>query len=267
MRFVTVLAAAVVGLVACGDDGGSGGDGSALAAALDRRELVVVAITEAGVEREPVPGTEIRLNFEDGQLGASAGCNSMSGRHAIDGAVLVVEELATTEMACEPALMAQDAWLAEVLTGRPEVVLDDNGISLIDGSTALLLVDREAVRPDAPLVGTVWVLDTIFEGSGPDGTATNVPGGVEASVTFGEDGTYGIDTGCNTGSGSYEQLGVDVLELAGPAITAIGCGGDEGAVEAAVLAVFAPGEVDVAIDDQRLTLTTETAGLGFRAAS
>lgn len=258
--------------VACGDDG-SGGDGSALATALDGRELVVVAATEAGVERELVEGTEIRVTFDDGQLGASAGCNSMSGRYALDGAVLVVDQLATTEMGCEPPLMDQDAWLAQVLTGRPEVVVDGNGVSLIDGSTTLLLADREAVRPDATLVGTVWVLDTIFEGGGPDGSASSVPGGVRASVTFDPDGTVTIDTGCNSGSGPYEEVpAIDAegtaLQLGDIATTRRACAGEGVAtVEDAMLAVFAPGVVVADVDDQRLTLTSDTAALGFRTDS
>jgi heat shock protein HslJ len=263
VRALLVLVIAA-GVVACSDDGGAG-DGSDVAAQVDGRELVVVAVTEAGAERELVEGTEIRLTFEAGQLGASAGCNSMGGPYAFDGAVLVVDGLATTDMACEPPLMAQDEWLAGVLSGRPEVSIDDNGVSLVDGSTAVLLVDREAVRPDAPLVGTVWVLDTIFEG-GPDGAASSVPGGVEASVTFADDGTFAIDAGCNGIGGEYEQTGATTLVLAGTGSTLAGCPADVAAVEELMLDVFAPGQVEATVDDQRLTLTAGDAGLGFRAA-
>lgn len=265
-RSLLVLPVLVVALSACSGDDGGGGGGSDVAAQLDGRELVVVAVTEAGAERDLVAGTEIRLTFEAGQLGASAGCNSMGGPYAVDGNVLVVGDLSTTEMACEPPLMAQDDWLAGVLTGRPEVSFDDNGVSLVDGATAVLLADREAVRPDAPLVGTVWVLDTIFEG-GPDGAASSIPGGVEASVTFADDGTFGIDAGCNAIGGEYEQRGETTLVLDGTVTTLVGCAADVAAVEELMMAVFAPGEVEATVDDQRLTITAGDAGLGFRASS
>jgi heat shock protein HslJ len=262
VRALLVLVIAA-GVVACSDDGGAG-DGSDVAAQLDGRELVVVAVTEAGAARELVEGTEIRLTFADGQLGASAGCNSMGGPYAFDGAVLVVDGLATTDMACEPPLMAQDEWLAGVLSGRPQVSIDDNGVSLVDGSTAVLLVDREAVRPDAPLVGTVWVLDTIFEG-GPDGAASSVPGGVEASVTFADDGTYSVATGCNVGSGAYELTGATTLRLEQPLVSLRPCEPDQAVAEGAMLSLFAPGEVEAVVDDQRLTISAGDVGLGFRA--
>jgi heat shock protein HslJ len=257
----------LAGPLGCGDDGGGGGggDGADLDAELDGRELVATGITEDGVRREPVAGTEIRLTFDDGQLGATAGCNSMGGRYALDGDVLVVDELATTDMACEPPLMAQDEWLAGLLAGRPSVGLDGTDVTLTTGSTVVKLTDRQVVRPDAPLVGTVWVLDTIFEG-GPDGAASSVPDGVEASVTFGDDGTYSIATGCNVGSGDYEQTGPDTLRLAQPLVSLSPCEPDQAVAEGAMLSLFAPGDVEAVVDDQRLTLTAGDAGLGFRAA-
>ena len=59
----------------------------------------------------------MRLSFVDGQLGASGGCNSMGGSYVVDGDRLAVEQMMTTEMACEPALMEQDQWLAALLDG------------------------------------------------------------------------------------------------------------------------------------------------------
>ena len=45
--------------------------------------------------------------------------------------MLVVAEMAMTEMACEPAaLMDQDTWLAAVLTSRPTVALDGDTLTL-----------------------------------------------------------------------------------------------------------------------------------------
>ena len=69
-----------------------------------------------------VAGSEIRLTFAGANLGANAGCNQLRGTWSLEGDVLVVpENMAMTQMACEPALMDQDSWLAEFLTSRPTV--------------------------------------------------------------------------------------------------------------------------------------------------
>ena len=61
------------------------------------------------------PGSSITLTFEDGTVSARAGCNSMSGAVVIKGDVLIAPTLASTMMACEEALMAQDTWFAAFL--------------------------------------------------------------------------------------------------------------------------------------------------------
>ncbi len=76
-----------------------------------------------------VAGSVVRVTFRDGGVAVHAGCNSMSGSYRIDGDRLVVGQLATTEMACEPDLMAQDQWVAGLLNGAT-IALDGNTLTL-----------------------------------------------------------------------------------------------------------------------------------------
>ena len=186
----------------------------------------------------------------------------LSGPYRFEGDVLEVDGMGGTEMACGQESMDLDDWLVDVLSARHTVSFDGAEVVLTSGPTTVGLIDRQAVRPDVPLVGTSWVLDATIEGNG----ASSLPRDFDATVTFADDGTFAIDTGCNTGSGSYEQTSDTTVVLDGATITAIGCGEDVAEVEAAMLEVFAAGAADVIIHDQQLTLIAGDVGLGFQAA-
>jgi heat shock protein HslJ len=228
---------------------------------LDGRAFLSEAVTEDGAPRPLVEHTRIRLDFRDGQIGASAGCNSMGGPYRIDGGVLVVAEgLSTTEMGCAPELHDQDEWLAAFLTSRPEVALDGDRLVLSTPSTEVVLVDREVADPDRPLTGTTWTLDTIIEGD----AASSVPEGVTATLTISDDGTVALNTGCNSGGGTAE-IGDATITFGQIATTLRACLPEVMAVEEAVVAVVQEGEVAYEIEAGRLTLTAGDRGLGFTA--
>ena len=180
----------------------------------------------------------------------SAGCNGMTVGYSVEGTTLVTDgEVASTLMGCAPELGAQDEWITELLTRDLEVDLDGDRLALTAGDTVLTLVDAATTTPLADgLVGPTWTLDTLVDGD----VASSVPIGVTASLTFADDDTYGVDTGCNTGSGTY-ALEDAALQIDPPGITRRGCQGDAAEVEQAVLAVLTD-EVDARIEDGRLVL-------------
>jgi heat shock protein HslJ len=202
--------------------------------------------------------TQVRLSFRDGQVSASAGCNSMSGTYRIDGDRLRTTSLATTEMACDPPRMEQDAWLASLLDGAT-VGLDGNTLTLAREGVRLTLLDRRVADPDRPLALTRWVVDAIVTGD----AVSSLPVGVVAALTFSADGVA-VETGCNTGGTSVTVS--DVTITFGPlSLTKRGCAGGAMAVEQAVTAVLS-GEVGYAIEAGTLTLDAGAAGLVLRAA-
>lgn len=243
-------------LTACGAGAGAGGP------AVEGRTFLSTAVTEDGRPRELADGSRISLSFEDGQLRASAGCNTMGGAYTLEGQTLAAGPLAMTEMGCAPALMEQDAWLADLLTGGPALALDGDELALTSGSTVVTLLDRVVADPDRPLVGTTWRVDGLVSGE----TVSSTPGDAEATLTFAEDGSVEVLAGCNRGRGTWSE-GEDGQSLTvGPlALTRMACEGARGELEASVLQVLGAGELQVDITAATLRLTAGDAGLVLRA--
>lgn len=205
-----------------------------------------------------VPGSRVRLTFDVGQIGAQAGCNTMSGPTAIVDGRLALGGLAMTEMACEIALMDQDAWLAAFLDGAAIGLAGDTLTLAKDGIT-LTLVDRELADPDRPLVGTRWVVDGFVAGD----AVSSAPAGVVASLTFGE-GRVAVEAGCNTG-GAPVTVEPTAMSFGPLVLTEMACQGAAAAVEQAVTATLV-GTAAYAIEADVLTLTAGPNGLILRAA-
>ena len=118
--------------------------------------------------------------------------------------MLVVPAPAQTQMACDPpALMDQDTWLASVLTSRPTVALAGDTLTVTADGATVTFVDQAVVDPARPLEGPVWTVDTLVAGD----AASSLPAGVRAPTLTFTAGTVAVDTGCNTGSGTYTVEG------------------------------------------------------------
>jgi heat shock protein HslJ len=126
------MVGAVLLVGGCGDDSdgdaedpGGEGDGTV--------ELADKTFVSNEVEGyELVEGTEVALVFEDDGLSVSAGCNTMSAPYVHeDGKVTWSGEPAATMMACDEALMEQDAWLAGLFTEGVEVSNNDSAADLV----------------------------------------------------------------------------------------------------------------------------------------
>lgn len=256
-RLTVPAAVAALGLAACGG-GGSDAIGDEGPPALAGRTFLS-EIGDSGGDRALVPGTRITLAFEDDGLRASAGCNTMGGPWALEGSTLVLSEMSVTEMGCDRPRYAQDEWLWGFLGARPEVSLAGEVLTLTAEDTVIELLDREVADPDRPLVGTTWRGDSIVEG---ETVFTSAAVG-DVSLVLAENGTFSVSTGCNEGGGRVE-VGERTLTFGELALTARACPGvDE--VEAAVIAVFAAGEVGFSIEGPVLTLTAGDRGLVLRA--
>lgn len=260
----TVIAIALaVSLSGCGkrppsDASGvrSGSSGAGDGAELRGRSFTSVAVTEQGRPRALVGGTTVVLKFtDDGRLLAGAGCNTMSAPVTLTGAKLAVDDLATTELGCDPARHQQDEWLAGLLQGTPSWRLDGANLVLTSPDTEIVLASESAV----PLIGTRWTVDALVTGE----TAASVPRGVTATLVF-EDGTVTISTGCNTGSSHYRMSG-STLGFEAPVLTKRACGPEATEVEQAVVAVL-NGDVSYRIDSAALALTN-AAGRGLHLRS
>ncbi|MET7403021.1 META domain-containing protein [Dactylosporangium sp. NPDC005572] len=254
MRRIAALAGALLTLAGCAQAGGA----DPAQQAPWGTTYTATAVTEQGAPRPLADGTRIELRFmRDGRLIASAGCNQLSGKARIAAERLRVDELASTEIGCDPARHEQDRWLAAFLERGPAWRLAGDRLTLDAGGTTLDLV---AGTP-RPLAGPRWVVDTLVTGE----VAGSVPAGVEAWLTFGTDGRVTGSDGCNQLGGAYTAEG-STIRFADLVTTKMACQDERAAVESAVLRVLR-GEVRSAIDGDHLTLTaSDGTGLRLRAS-
>jgi heat shock protein HslJ len=226
---------------------------------LDGREFILGSLTAGGEPRPLVPGTQVRMGFEDGSLSANAGCNHMGAPFAIDSGRLVVGEMSMTAMGCDAARHRQDEDLAAFLSGRPSVSLDGDELVLQLNDVVAVLHDAAVVEPEPPLAGTNWELVGLTQGD----TAVSVPQEVVSRIQFGEDGSLAVEPGCNSGTGTYEP-GDGTLTFGPIALTRMACPGAPGDVEGAVLFVL-NGQVDYSISQGTLTLRAGEQALQYAA--
>jgi heat shock protein HslJ len=194
-------------------------------------------------------------------VSANAGCNQLSGAYSLDGTTLVVDNLASTQMGCNPARQAQDEWLAAVLTGRPTVALSGDDLTLTTAKDELRLRDRRVADPDRPLIGTTWKVESIIT---PD-AVSSVAGGEKAAFTFAAHGGVTGNTGCNEFTGAFERT-PDTITFGRVAMTKMACTGGADTMERAVVALFDGRPVTYKIEADQLTMTNPDGhGLQLRA--
>jgi heat shock protein HslJ len=199
----------------------------------------------------------IRLSFpEKSTLGLYAGCNHLAGDFSIEDERLVSAGLGTTDIGCQAELHAQDEWLSAFIEAGPRLALKGDRLTLEGKDATLEFLDREIASPDRPLVGTDWEVDTFIKNGG----AGNFPLARPPTLRFDAQGKVQVFTGCNEGSGSYEQKG-ERLVFSAIQYTEKACA-DAAGVEEHVQAVVSDGEVSIEIEELRLTLMRGELGLG-----
>lgn len=246
----TVLAVATL-VAACG--GGSSTPGPT-AQTLGGRTFLSTKVDGPAL----VPGTVIRITFQNGNVSVNAGCNTFGGPYRVDGDNLVVGQIVTTEIGCQPDLMAQDQWIAGLLGGAT-IALDGNTLTLALSGIRVTFLDRVVADPDLPLLGTRWVVDGIITG----GAVSSVPAGVAASITL-TDTHVDVETGCNTG-GAGATVADGSITFSDLVLTKRACLNGTAQLESAVVAVLR-GHPSYAIQADALTLLSGAIGITLRAA-
>ena len=258
MRFLSVTTLALVvilALAACTPGGAataapSGGTGGEVTyEQLEGRSFVVTSAEGY----EVVPDSEIQITFEEGRIGIQAGCNSMGSQYRVEGGVLSVGDMITTEMACEPALMAQDVFISNFVHNTT-LTLDGDTLTMTKDAVTLTLTDSEIANPDLPIEGTTWLVNGIVANQ----AVSSMPLGVEASLVF-EGGNVNVNAGCNTGSGPA-TLGEGTITFGPIATTRMACEGPAMDAESQILQVL-QGDATYEINGNGMTLTSPGGGL------
>lgn len=205
-------------------------------------------------------GSNLQLAFDGLGVRMSGGCNSAGADYDVQDGVLLVQAMASTEMACEQALMDLDADVAALLTSKPTVRLAGDDLTISAGGKVLRLVDAQVATPDRELEGTTWIVTTVLNAD----SATGGFGETQATLQL-ADGTAQVFAGCNRGSGPA-TIGATAIEFGAIGTTKMACPQPQMELEMAVMIVL-QGTVSYRIDGNQLTLLNGDAGLVLEAAA
>jgi len=218
---ITILSAlAVVSLTACG----------ATKTALDDTEWVLESYGEQGHLQAVLEGTEITASFNgaEGQVTGSAGCNSYSANYEAEHDVLVISQIAMTEMAClEPeGIMEQEAEYLAALENVSMYRFEDQQRLILQDSDDSRMVDYIPART-FELTETVWFLESFNNGNYG---IVSVLEGSEITAVFNDEGQVSGLAGCNNYSGAYQVDGEMISIELGP-LTMMFCEQPEGVMD------------------------------------
>ncbi|MEP6468946.1 MAG: META domain-containing protein [Chloroflexota bacterium] len=199
----------------------------------------------------------ITLVIDAEKAGGHAACNIYGGTVTVNGDAIRLAAMSMTEMACidERAMNAEADYMT-ALTAVTRWAREGDRL-VLSGEGVELTFALQPPIPDAEIVGTNWVLDTLMQGD----AASTVQG---ATLLLAADGTFIASTGCRHLAGSYQITG-DAIDFAD--VTATGdCSAELQQQHALVLDVL-DGRVSATVDGSILTLTgNDQQGLGYHAA-
>lgn len=150
------------------------------------------ALVSLGAAEAPTPllqDTIVTLMLgDDGSAAGSAGCNRYRSSYSVDGSSISFGPIVSTMMACEPAVMEQEAAFAQALEAA-------SSFSLVDGQLSIAYGDGEqlVLRPLSVLAGSEWTLSA-WNAGGQDIALVD---GSRITLGFGyDDDAYGFAS-CN----------------------------------------------------------------------
>jgi heat shock protein HslJ len=258
----TLAVFAVLALLAGACGAGGGGTSEAIGAL--NGDWSLTSGTGPSGDVDVGDGVEITLGIDGDEWGGTV-CNSYGAQDVVvGGGTVTVGDVARTEMACldDRLMAAEDAYLAAFTAVRAYEVTGDELRLTGDGTE--LRYTRAAPVAAPELVGTGWVLDTVFEGGGPDGSARSTFGDEEAVLELADDGTFTASSGCVSNDGDHELDG-SRLTLSFAFDADYECGSEELWAQDTVVWRVLGSEPEVELDGPRLTLTAGDEGLGYRA--
>jgi heat shock protein HslJ len=245
-----LMAAVVAALAACGGPADTAAPSPA-SAQLDGDWVLTEGI-------DVVDGYPVTLSIDGPTAGGRSACNSYGARVVLDGSALRFEQVSSTAMGCEPAVMdAEAAYLDALVQVRSWSIMD--GQLQLDGPTPLVFDPRPAIPTEA-LVDTTWTLESLVNGD----TVQSVRG-QPATLLLLPDGTVDASTGCRMLSGRWVQSGAEVLL---PELAAVGdCPADLAEQDGHVVSVLGDG-FNAQVDGNVLTVTSMgDKGLVYRAGT
>lgn len=219
---------------------------------LDGSAWVLAAVTG----RQVPGGATVTLQFADGRLSGSDGCNRFAGSYSTSGSAIEVSpQLASTQMACPEDVEAEARAFIAALAAAKGYRIDGARLLLLsgDGTTLATLAAQSLL-----LEGTSWHAIGINNGRQ---AVQSVANGTTVTLSFGAGGDASGSAGCNHYSGRYQASGSSI-SIGGIAVTEMHCAEPEGVMEQeqAYLKALATAR-SVRFEGDRLELRTEDGAL------
>lgn len=265
MKATTIILAATLALAACGDPDeapsatappSDGGTSSTIADGSGPDPTGSWVLVAGPVD--PIPGWDVTVTIDGGLVTGTAACNGYGGDVTWGDGEIAIDGIGMTEMGCEAPVQALEQAFLSSLVAVEAYDVDGDRLELVapDGTWTF---DRLPEVPTAELVGTTWVVDGYLDGD----AVSNEPGMDHAFVELSADGTVVGATNCRQLSGTWIDVGGEILF---DSFGADGeCPPEGGDLDGRIIGVLGDG-FRPAIDGDRLTVTSQGGvGLTFRA--
>ena len=211
---VTVIGLLLV-TAACGSDGGSssstGSTSTEPGSSLDGMQWSLRSSGSFDTE-----GVAVTLEFADGSVSGTGGCNSYGGPYRVQGSNLTIgPDLVSTKIGCLPPADGVEQRYLEVLPTVKQFEVQGDELQLADADGKTLLEFTKA-DPQAALLGP-WIATSVYTGTAIEG--------VQADATLTADfqaKTVSGDAGCNSFNGPY-AAGEDDITIGPLASTMKAC--------------------------------------------
>jgi heat shock protein HslJ len=149
--------------------------------------------------------TTITLDLNGSTLTGTDGCNHMGGSYTSTGdSFSVGEDLMSTLMACEGAIMTQSGDYNNALRNASKYQIIDNRLNLLDENGNLLAV-FEAQSQE--LAGSSWLASFVNTGSSDGTVSSSSIQAAQQTLVFDNQGMISGNAGCNNYFGTYQVEG------------------------------------------------------------
>jgi heat shock protein HslJ len=152
--------------------------------------------------------------FDGTRVSGSTGCNQFNGPYELgDDGEIAFGALVSTQMACEPDLMAQEQAFLSALETATRAVVADDALQMLNGAGDTVLVFEEPEH--AALEGASWML---LNYRTPSAVTSSILGAditaqFEASTLSGNAGCNDFTASYTGGSGTTGDLTITAVEL------------------------------------------------------
>lgn len=147
---------------------------------------------------EALSNTDITINFANGQISGSAGCNSIMGEYESDGLNFSIPMVGSTLMACEDSVSEQENNFLDALTTATRISQKENTLFIHYGDNATLMLEQQ--QP-IDKVGVTWMWERFDDTADTNNIVIDDPS--LYTLLLNSDGTYEVKADCNLASGRY----------------------------------------------------------------